>query len=465
MALMKPLALVLAASFPTFALANGGGYIAGTKNNGALGAFQPKNAEQIEMQTEDLQIDLRVEHGHVDVVYTLHNPGKAVTAEVGFPCTALAEAPGEEDGSKKSGPWPATPPLRNFTVELDGQKIDSKTVRNTAGEKKMPKSEAADPLNPEEYGNYRYVPFWYTFKLPFASGQNRKLHVSYDTEYYLSSGSVSDDSHSRPETFTYLFSTAAVWKGAIGEGKVTIRAAGVPADDVKFNLPKRFHREGNTWTWNFKNFEPGLADDLVISAWPEELSYGRPIAQAANEGELPPQGDFVKVGKKWSLHHHDYTATASSTLAPTKSGDEEITYEAANVADGDPGSCWAEGAKGPGVGESLTLKLRIPRKVSAISVRNGYAKWEKEELYYKNGRVAEFAVSINGGKPFTATIPDERLERRGHLIPIPEDVGEVKTITLTIQKVYPGSAYEDTCISDIELITPLEKEPKITQAR
>ncbi len=459
---MKPLALLLAASFPIFALANGGGYVAGTKNNGALGAFIPKNAEQIEMQTEDLQIELRVEHGHVDVVYTLHNPGKTVTAEVGFPCTALAEAPGEDEEHKKTGPWPATPPLRNFTVELDGQKIDSKTVRNTAGEKKMPKSEVTGPLDADEY---RYVPFWYTFKLPFEAGQSRKLHVSYDTEYYLSSGSVSDDSQSRPETFTYLFSTAAVWKGPIGEGKVTIRATGVPADDVKFNLPKRFQRDGNTWTWNFKKFEPGLADDLMISAWPAEFSYGRPIAQAASENDSPPQGDFVRVGKKWSLHHHDYTATASSTLAPTKSGDEEITYDAANVADADPSTCWAEGAKGPGLGESLTLKLRIPRKVTAIAVQNGYCKPAKEELYTKNGRVAEFAIRINDGKPFTAAIPDERLERRGHLIPLQEDVGEVKTITLTIQKVHAGSAYEDTCISDVELITPLEKEPKITQAR
>jgi hypothetical protein len=452
----------LAVTFPTLAFANGGGYLAGTKNNGALGAFVPKNAQQIEMQTEDLHIDLHVEHGHVDVVYTLHNPGKAVTAEVGFPCTALATAPGEEEKPRKSAPWKATPPLRNFTVELDGQKIDSKTVRNTEGERKVPKKEITEVLDD---GEYRYVPFWYTFKLPFEGGQSRKLHVSYDTEYYLSSGSVSEDFHTSPETFTYLFSTAAVWKGAIGEGKVTIRADGVPADGVKFNLSKRFHREGDTWTWDFKNFEPGLGDDLVISAWPEQVGYGRPIVQAALPDGSFPEGDFVRVGKKWALHHRDYTATASSTLASTKKGDEEIKYEAANLADNDPSTCWAEGVQGPGIGESVTLTLRIPRKVSAISVQNGYCSDANESLYTKNGRVAEFAVSINDGKPFTAVIPDERLTRRGHLIPVPEDVGEVKTIKLTIQKVHAGSAYEDTCVSGIDLITPLEKEPKITQAR
>lgn len=459
---MKPFVLLLAVSFPTIALANGGGYISGTKNNGSLGAFVPKNAQQIEMQTEDLHIDLNVENGHVDVVYTLHNPGKTVTAEVGFPCTALAAAPGEEDAPKKGGAWKATPPLRNFTVELDGQKIDSKVFRNTEGERKTPKSESTGPL---DAGEYRFVPFWYTFKLPFEGGQSRKLHVSYDTEYYQSSGSVSDDIQSRAETFTYLFSSAAVWKGAIGEGKVTIRAVGVPADTVKFNLPKRFHRDGNAWTWNFKNFEPGLADDLVISAWPEESSYGRPINLPVKDDESPLYADFVHIGKTWTLHHRDYTATTSSNLPSTKKGDEEIKYDAENLGDNDPSTCWAEGAKGPGIGESITLKLRIPRKVTAISVQNGYCNPENESLYTKNSRVQEFAVSINGGKPFTATIPDERLTRRGHLIPVPEDVGEVKTITLTIQKVYAGSAYEDTCISGIELITPLEKEPKITQAR
>ena len=56
---MKIAALLLAALFPGFAFANGGGYIYGTASNGSLGLFQPKNAEQIEMLTEDLRIDLR----------------------------------------------------------------------------------------------------------------------------------------------------------------------------------------------------------------------------------------------------------------------------------------------------------------------------------------------------------------------------------------------------------------------
>jgi hypothetical protein len=459
---MKTIVLALAAVSPSIALANGGGYVGGTASNGALGAFQPKNAQQIEMQTEDLKIDLHIEHGHVDVQYTLHNPGKAVTAEIGFPCKAVTELLADEDNPKKIKEGETTPPLRNFTVELDGGKVEWKTVREKAGQKDFPAPEVRGEMSP-----YRHVPYWYTFKLPFAAGQTRKLHVRYDTNYHVITGSVSEDSESSPETLTYLFSTAAVWKGPIGKGKVTIEAVDIPAEQVKLNLAKRFQQEGNTWKWEFKDFEPGLGDDLHIVAHPKSTSFGRALPGAASpkENEEPRYADFVHIGKQWTLHHRDYTATATSQLAPVKKGDEEITYAASNVGDNDPNSAWVEGVKGDGVGESITLTLRTPRKVSFIAVQNGYCKFDDESAYSKNGRPAEFSISINDGKPFTAAMPDERLTRHEHLIPVPDDVAEVKTIKLTIQKVYPGTKYQDTCISDIDLITPLEKDPKITPAR
>ena len=117
------------------------------------------------------------------------------------------------------------------------------------------------------------------------------------------------------------------------------------------------------------------------------------------------------------------------------------------------------------MGESLTLTLRVPRKVSALEVQNGFVSARNESLYTRNGRVAELAVSINEGKAFTVALADEALARRYQVIPLPSDAGEVKTIRLTIQKVYPGTKDEDTCLSGLRLITPLTKEPKIMPAR
>jgi hypothetical protein len=409
-----------------------------------------------------LKIDLLTESGHVEVEYTLRNPGKtAVTAEVGLPCKAVTTLVTQEDGTSLKEEK-STPPFRKFDVQLDGEKLEWKTVRDKAGQKDFPPPKLRGGTEP-----YRYVPYWYTFKLPFEAGQTRKLRVRYETAYRVASGSVSEDYESSPETLTYLFSTAAVWKGAIGKGKVTVRAVGVPADQVKLNLPKRFQRDGDQWTWEFKDFEPGLGDDLNIAVHPERVSYGRPLPGAPEPqgDESPRYVEFVKVNNRWTLHHREFTATATSHLAPIKKGEEEFTYEAKNLADADTESIWAEGVKGDGVGESLTLTLTAPRKVTHVALRNGLCKTDNPAVYERNGRVAEFGVSINGGKPFTAALRDERTMRHSQLIPLPQDAGEVKTIQLTIQKVYPGSNYQDTCISDIELISPLEKAPKITPAR
>jgi hypothetical protein len=95
---MRTIVLAAFLASAVTAMGNGGGYVYGTASNGALGLFQPKNAQQIEMQTEDLQIDLHLEFGRVRVEYTLHNPGKAITAEIGFPAKAAADLNTDENG-------------------------------------------------------------------------------------------------------------------------------------------------------------------------------------------------------------------------------------------------------------------------------------------------------------------------------------------------------------------------------
>ena len=41
----------------------------------------------------------------------------------------------------------------------------------------------------------------------------------------------------------------------------------------------------------------------------------------------------------------------------------------------------------------------------------------------------------------------------------------VKKLRLTVKEVYPGSRYEDMCISDVALAVKLDKAPKIQPAR
>jgi hypothetical protein len=449
---MKTLPVLAALLLPVAVLANGGGYQYGNSKLGSLELFQPKNAEQVEMQTELLEIELGVERARVAVEYTLHNSGKAVTVEAGFPITA-DNARMTESGALNT----PSQALQNFSAAADGEPVKWELKWDLPRKKKGNDPEVALPMDGAR------VSGWHVFKLPFKSGQSRTFRVTYDTPYAGATASVSEDSHDSVESVSYLFSTAAVWKGPIKSGKVVVRAAHVDADKVKFNLPKRFTRKGDVWTWEFKDFEPTLADDLKIAVHPASQSWGRTLPDGSKDGEGDPAYvDYVKESGRWEMQHRLYKATASSTLPPQ----EEKTYEAKNVGDYG-GRVWAEGAPDDGVGESLTLTLDQPRKVSRIGVRNGYVRRDgsTEELYSANNRVAEFAVSINGGKPFTAPLPDELLKRRLFFIPLPTDTPPVKTIQLTIQKVYRGTKYRDTCVSAIRLVTPLEKAPKITPSR
>jgi len=162
---------------------------------------------------------------------------------------------------------------------------------------------------------------------------------------------------------------------------------------------------------------------------------------------------------RWEFHHSDYQVTASSNLPVAG----EVTYGAENLQDMDRETAWVDGAKGDGVGESVTLTLKEPAKVTRVGLVNGYAK--SKDMYQKNSRAAELAVSVNDGEPFTVTIPDEFLQQEEFFFDLPKQDADVKTVKLTIQKVNRGSKYEDTAISELTLVVPLEKAPKIQPAR
>jgi hypothetical protein len=420
---MKTLLLLAALAFPCLAFANGGGYIYGNSKLGSLGLFEPKNAEQIEMQTELLEIDLGVENARVSVEYTLYNSGKSVTVEAGFPITRN----GVQRADNGKLILPASP-LQKFKAVIDGEAVKT-DVKWDPENKEKPKIHVP-------WGGTT-VAGWHVFKLPFKAAQIRTFRVTYETPYAGENSSISNSGANSADSFHYLFSTAAVWKGPILSGKVVVRAAHVDPDKVKFNLPKRFTRKGDVWTWEFRDFEPTLADDLTIAVHPgyETESQSLPGTKTRDN----PNGvyvDYVKTSNRWEMQHRLYTASATSTLTE----DGERTFHAENVTGSE--RPWAEGAPDDGVGESLILTLKQPRKISRIGIRNGFVAGHNDfSLYYANGRVAEFAVSINGAAPFTARIPDEPLKTRYFFIPIPAATPVVKDIKLTIQKVYPGEKF------------------------
>jgi hypothetical protein len=445
----RTLLLAFLFSLPGQLLANVGGYTNGVGKSGDLTAFQPKNAERIEMQTEDLQIDLLTESTRVRVEYQLHNPGRSTEVVVGFPYEHFTF--GSRDHSKPSER--IHPSLPNFKAFFDDKPVAVTIVAEKTAEDSLT-SDATQVL-------VRQIPYWYTFKLKFPGKESRTLRIEYHAPYHVSEMSVSDDTKVEPSAFVYSLSPAAVWKGPIQRGKATIRAIGVPPEFVRLNLAKRFQKSDSQWTWEFTNLEPTKDDDLIVFAYPGYQSKPRTAAGKHDEpGDGPTERvEFRDTGGKWSMRHRQYSVSASSTHP----NDGELNYAAENVKNGSIGSAWVEGAEGDGLGESLELKLKPARRLSHLAIRNGLCK--SESHYFANGRVAELAISINGKPPFLATIPDEFLSRNLYEIPLPKDAPEVRTLKLTIQKVYRGSKYADTCIDSIALVTPLSKPPKLEPTR
>ena len=126
------------------------------------------------------------------------------------------------------------------------------------------------------------------------------------------------------------------------------------------------------------------------------------------------------------------------------------------------------GSDGPGIGESITLTLSKPMRVSKIGIIPGYAK--SKRLYFANNRVAEMKIIIDGKHTVVGKLDDEYIYFGGDS---PKgyqwmDLGQysenVETIQLVINKVYSGRV-DDTCIGEIVLRKEMDEEPKNRRAR
>lgn len=68
-------------------------------------------------------------------------------------------------------------------------------------------------------------------------------------------------------------------------------------------------------------------------------------------------------------------------------------YGAHNLFDGNSATCWSEGAKSDGIGESVWISVKEGTK--SIVLQNGYAK--NKEVFLSNNRIKEAEISILAG--------------------------------------------------------------------
>lgn len=143
------------------------------------------------------------------------------------------------------------------------------------------------------------------------------------------------------------------------------------------------------------------------------------------------------VNDEW--YSGQYQLCVSSVLSPqgkNRYGPEHLSPRT------EGSGAWCEGVKGNGIGQTISFRFKGgPQIVSIIDLENGYHKSDKH--YRTNGRIRSVAISSNKGKLGVFEVGDTKYSN----IEFPQ--GKYQWIKLEILSVYPGTKYQDVCITGI----------------
>lgn len=370
------------------------------------GTVVPVHEEFIRLENETIDIYLGRDEYRVNVEYAFHNTGPETVITMGFP--------NESD-------WMYGTSIKNFRAWVDGaeQEIYRRKSR-----------ESNKPYGPGTAPDYYYE----CFDTAFNAKETRTVRNSYSQEY------VTDYDQSVHRA-TYVLSTGAYWRGKIDEIVVRIHY-GRNREDLRarsgFFFPEDVSGAGTRYEG--------------ISITPKPTATTTDGVQIVLT-DIEPDFD-IQISMPPPIVAR---ATASSELAGTR-----YSYAPSNVLDVDAETSWVEGVSGAGIGERLVLrlsavaaggKLEGSYEIAAVGIINGYAA--REDLYYSNNRVKTLEMAYDNavGREEAADSVvwdlDETMEMQYYRFVDPVLMSD---ITLTIQSVYPGNKYDDTCIAEVVVV-------------
>lgn len=194
----------------------------------------PVNSNDVRLESQNININYNAfkenEHNfhQIEVIFNLHNTGKAIQLEIGFPNTT------NQKEKLKDFEVLSYPDLVPFDVALNFK-------------------EGTLLSGIEDYYHFSY----YSWVVDFEENERKSLIVRYKLE--------------SPDGIEYILKTGALWKGRIDEIDVNVEFS-EPASFLEIEAePENYYYNGKGIQWQFKNIEPSF--DLYIKHVPVPEFY------------------------------------------------------------------------------------------------------------------------------------------------------------------------------------------------
>jgi hypothetical protein len=181
------------------------------------------------------------------------------------------------------------------------------------------------------------------------------------------------------------------------------------------------------------------------SSAPTSEPTGPTSTGPASSGQVGPASDVAGLARA--------TAPAHAPAAVDFAGNP-VSYDASNLVDGAPDTCWR--VAGDATGTILTFRLDQPTRLTRVGLVNGYAKTafsggRRFDWYAGNRRVLSADWIFDDGSSVRQVFSTTRTMQTQTIDPV-----TTSTVRLRITAVSPPgsgrSARNDTAISEVSLV-------------
>lgn len=190
---------------------------------------------------------------------------------------------------------------------------------------------------------------------------------------------------------------------------------------------------------------PTQAPTKAPTRVPTQAPTARPVNRASVRNS---RNGNALASEKGSIVISDFGASSELT-------DQYGAYTASNCFDRNTNTTWAEGESGDGIGSTISGSWSVESgswQITGVAIWAGYHK--SSDVFYKNSRPRKITLEVYSDGEFYSFEVNLSDSENGQyiLFDYPIELRSEAQIWLTINSVYSGNKYTDTCITDIDLL-------------